>query len=278
MTLTRRGIAIAAVLLVPHGAQSQAASPDPNAPRPIDAYDSVFLEELTWMEVRDALRAGKTTAIVATGGIEQNGPYLAVGKHNYILRATTERIARDLGNALVAPIVPFVPEGSIDPPTGHMRYPGTISVREATFRSLLLDIARSLHAHGFEHVILIGDSGGNQDGMKAVAEYLAGEWRDSGTTIHYIPEYYDNPLWRSWLRDRGVVEVDEGLHDDVRHSAIMMTVDTLSVRMPQRLARGLFSINGVELAPAAPTIALGEDLVAYQSAVTVAAIRRAIEN
>src|SRR5687767_4117382 len=102
-----------------------AASPDPAMPRPIDAIDSVFLEELTWLEVRDAIKAGKTTAIVTTGGIEQSGPYLAVGKHNYVNRAMCAAIARHLGNALCAPNVPFVPEGNIDPPSAHMRYPGT---------------------------------------------------------------------------------------------------------------------------------------------------------
>ena len=124
------------------------------------------------MEVRDALKAGKTTVIVPTGGVEQNGPYLATGKHNVILRGTAEAIARKLGNALVAPIVAFVPEGDIDPPTGHMRYPGTISLTEDTYQRLLTDICASLRAHGFEHIVLIGDSGGNQKGMKAVARRL----------------------------------------------------------------------------------------------------------
>src|SRR5688572_23825034 len=96
-------------------AQPSALSPDPNGPRPIDALDTVFVEEMTWMEVRDALKAGKATVIVPTGGVEQNGPYLATGKHNYVLRGTAEAIARKLGNALVAPVVPFVPEGDIDP-------------------------------------------------------------------------------------------------------------------------------------------------------------------
>jgi len=265
-------------LLAPREASAQPTSPDPNTPRPIGAYDSVFLEELTWMEVRDAIRSGKTTAIIPTGGIEQNGPYLATGKHNYILEATADRIARDLGDALVAPIVPFVPEGNIDPPTGHMRYPGTISVRPETFRALLIDIAGSLRAHGFEHVVLIGDSGGNQEGMKEVAEALGAEWAGSGTTIHYIPSYYDNSRWIEWLAAHGVTEVDQGLHDDVRHSAIMMTVDPTTVRMPQRIEKGLFSINGVKLAPAERTIALAEDLIAYQSSVTVAAIRKSIGN
>src|SRR5437868_3754346 len=138
-------------------AQPSATAPDPKARRPIEALDTVFIEEMTWMEVRDALKAGKTTVLVPTGGVEQNGPYLATGKHDYILRATSEAIARKLGNALVAPIVPFVPEGDIDPPTGHMKYPGTISLTEDTYQSLLTDVCACFRTHGFEHVVLIGD-------------------------------------------------------------------------------------------------------------------------
>ncbi|MFH1573130.1 MAG: creatininase family protein, partial [Acidobacteriota bacterium] len=122
------------------GSSPAGSSPDPDTPRPIDAVDSVFIEELTWMEVRDAMRGGKTTVIIATGGVEMNGPYLATGKHNYILRSTTEAIARKLGNVLVAPVVGFVPEGNIDPPTGMMRYPGTVSLQEDTYKRLLTDI------------------------------------------------------------------------------------------------------------------------------------------
>lgn len=266
------------LLLLPLGppAQGQAASPDPDAPRPIAARKTVFMEEMTWMEVRDALAAGKTTGIIATGGVEQNGPYLVTGKHNVILRATTEAIARKLGNALVAPIVPFVPEGEIDPPGGHMRYPGTISVRDRTFRALLEDMAMSLKAHGFEEVILLGDSGGNQVGMAAVAAELREAWEGSGVGIHFIPEYYDNPRWKEWLEGRGVVEVDEGLHDDVRHSAIMALVDPNSIRAEERRAVGLLSINGVELDPLERTLELARALVEYQAEVTAEAIRRAI--
>src|SRR5262245_30022373 len=112
---------LATIFVIAQSAPAQ--YPKPDAPRPIDAVDSVWIEELTWMEVRDAIKAGKTTVIVPTGGVEQNGPYLATGKHNYVLKATGEAIARKLGNALVAPIVPFVPEGDIDPPTSHMKYP-----------------------------------------------------------------------------------------------------------------------------------------------------------
>lgn len=140
-------------------------APDPNGPRPIAAGDSLRIDEMTWMEVRDALKAGKDTVLVAAGGIEQNGPYVVTGKHNVVLRATTRAIAERLGNALIAPIVGFVPEGDFDPPTDHMKYPGTIGVTEDTFRRLLTDICTSLQVTGFRHLVLFGDHGLDQDGL-----------------------------------------------------------------------------------------------------------------
>src|SRR5829696_6422382 len=127
--------------------------------RPIDGIDSVWLEELTWLDVRDAMRAGKTTIIIPTGGMEQNGPFLATGKHNYVNRAGCEAIARKLGNALCGPNVAFVPEGSFDPPSGALMYPGSIGLTDATFKALLTDIAESFRVTGFSNVILLGDSG-----------------------------------------------------------------------------------------------------------------------
>lgn len=265
-----------AVALTPATIFGQASSPDPESPRPIEIHDTVWLEELTWMEVRDLMRQGMRTVLIPTGGIEQNGPYAALGKHNIILRATMEAVARKLGDALVAPVVAFVPEGDIDPPSGHMRYPGTVSVTEETFRALLTDVARSMKTHGFGHVILLGDSGSNRDGMAAVAEQLAMEWEDSGAHILYVPEYYAFD-YRGWIADQGIEEVDEGLHDDLRHSAIMMLVDPTTVRMEERMRAGAFSINGVELAPVEATLHLAQRLVDAQADVTVEAIRRRIK-
>ena len=261
------------------GLSTTAITPDPEMARPIDASASLFIEELTWLEVRDALRAGKTTAIVATGGVEQNGPYLATGKHNYVLRVATEAIARKLGNTLIAPIVPFVPEGEIAPPTGHMKYPGTISVRQATFKALLTDIAESLRTHGFKRVILIGDSGGNQTGMKEVAAELMPKWRGAGAGIYFIPEYYsfyDSGELSKWLTAQGIKEVDEGHHDNVAITAMVMAADPNAARVNQRRAKGKLSINGVKLDPVAKTVAMGHRAIEYRADVTVAAIRRAL--
>jgi creatinine amidohydrolase/Fe(II)-dependent formamide hydrolase-like protein len=261
-----------------------ALAQSPDEPRPIAAADNVFLEELTWMEVRDAIASGKTTVLVATGGIEQNGPYVVTGKHNVVLRATTEAIARKLGNALVAPILGLVPEGSIDPPSGHMRFPGTISLREETFRAVLIDVCESLAVNGFRDIVLLGDSGGNQDGMKAVASELSRKWEARETRAHFIPEYYEQDLWSyEYLKTIGVFQQPDvqsasraGIHDDYHYEAILMTVDPNTVRMRERLEKGLFSINGVDLSPAEATIANGRKLVEYRASLTVAAIEKAI--
>jgi creatinine amidohydrolase/Fe(II)-dependent formamide hydrolase-like protein len=251
--------------------------PDPNSTRPIAAVDSVFIEDLTWMEVRDAMKAGKDTVIVATGGVEQNGPYLVTGKHNVVLRGTTEAIARKLGNTLVAPIVQFVPEGDIDPPSLHMLYPGTISLTEPTYRALLTDVCSSLKAHGFKRIILIGDSGGNQDGMKAVAESLAAKW-GRACRIVFIADYYNMAPVNEWLESQGIRQKPEGLHDDFAMEAQMLAVDPNSVRMKQRIAAGNFRINGIDLAPADKTIEWGKKIIDRRADQTVKAIRQALAN
>jgi len=256
--------------------QPSPVSPDPKSPRPIAAEDTVWIEEMTWMEVRDALAAGKTTVVIPTGGVEQNGPYLATGKHNYVLKATGEAIARKLGNALVAPIVAFVPEGDIDPPSLHMKYPGTISLTEETYQRLLVDICASLEKHGFRDLVLIGDSGGNQDGMKAVAARLNEKWAAGKARVHFIPEYYDYAAVQKWLEQQGIKQKSEGLHDDFAITAQMMAVNPATVRMKQRQAAGKFAINGVELAPAEKTIEWGKKIVEFRAEGTVKAIRAAI--
>ena len=130
---------------------------------------SLLIEDLTWTEVRDAVRSGKTTIIVPSGGTEQNGPHMALGKHNARVRILSERIARTLGDALVAPVIAYVPEGGIAPPSGHMRFAGTITTPEDAFEKVLESAARSFKLHGFRHIVLLGDHGSTQAGQKAVS-------------------------------------------------------------------------------------------------------------
>ena len=283
--LMSRAASLSLVLGVALAVPGVVGAQDLSDPNPIDAHESVWIEELTWMEVRDAIAAGMTTAIVGTGGIEQNGPYVASGKHNFVLSATAEAIAHELGNALVAPVVQWVPEGRIDPPSGHMRYHATISVREETFRALLTDIVHSLAMHGFDNVVLIGDSGGNRRGMQAVAEGLNEEWDGVPARVHFIPEYYSEDIYScDYLKEElGIFQQPDNCvatrneyHDDYHYSSIIATTDPTRIRVEERRRAGLLSINGVDLDPIEQTIENGRRLVQYRAEITARAIRRSI--
>lgn len=265
------------------------------APRPIDAGDSLWTEELTWMEVRDAVRAGKTRVIIGTGGVEQNGPYLVGGKHNYVLQTVLPEIAKAMGNTLIAPVVKFVPEGAIEPtPRGHMQYPGTISLEAATFEALLTDICRSYKAHGFTDIVLIGDSGGNQRGMENVANALNTRWAADRARVHYLREYYMEDQW-SWdfLKARGIVQIDKtppqgqaadrrtdtrnGMHTDVYYEAQTAVQDPKLIRADQRIKAGLFTLHGVDLSPVSKTVQLGRDLAVYRAGITARAFEASMK-
>ena len=243
--------------------------------RVLAASTSVWIEELNWMEVRDAIEAGTTTAIIPTGGVEQNGRYVPLGKHNYILEVHCERIARQLGNALCAPIVKFVPEGGIDEPSGHMRYPGTISLTQETYEALLTDIAKSLAAHGFTDIVFIGDSGGNQRGQSNVADALNAQW--STARAHHIGEYYDNDGTIAHMEQEfGVVEEEDGYHDSYWITTLMMANDPEVVRYSARLAQGLTGVNGISIHPAETSVAIGWELTRWRVEQTVKAIQASI--
>ncbi len=263
-------LAIAAPLMAQDGGRRRL---DVNTPRPIDALDTVWIEEMTWMEVRDAIADGKTTVIVAAGSLEQNGPYVLAAKHDYVLRATAEPIARKLGNALIAPTVRYEPGDPENP-----RYPGSIRVRMETYKAILADVATSLKHQGFRNIILIGDSGGNQRGLEEVAEELTDAWNGGETAIHFVREYYD-----SWYvaeaaveQVAGKAEVPEGIHDDYSVTSIIMTVDPQAVRYDQRVAANKASINGISIMPKERAIAHGRELVDIRVNETVEAILRMV--
>jgi creatinine amidohydrolase/Fe(II)-dependent formamide hydrolase-like protein len=243
---------------------------------PLPPANTVWLEEMTWIDVRDALKAGKTNIIVPTGGMEPNGVWLVTGKHNYVLHANCEAIARKMGNALCAPIVKFVPEGGIEPKTGHMTSPGTITAREETYQMLLTDIAESLQAHGFKNIIFIGDSGGNQKGQQTVADKLTAKWAGKALALH-IGEYYDYASVAAFMKDKGVVEgKSDGMHDDPIITLNMFIDDPKSVRFDERVKAGKATINGVNIADKAKNTALAKQIVEFRATKTIEAINKHI--
>ncbi len=146
---------------------------------------SVFLEDYTSPELRDAIAAGSTTALIFSGSVEASGPHLALGKHNLRARAYAERIARALGSTLVAPIIPAAPNGD-----QLMHFPGTIAVRPDIFAEYNADVVRSLATAGFTHLLLLGDHGGNQTPLKDLAPRLDAELAARGVRVYFISDGY----------------------------------------------------------------------------------------
>lgn len=252
-----------------------------NAPRPIAALDSVWTEELTWMEVRDAIRAGKTTALILTGGVESNGPHLATGKHNFILKVMGEAIARKLGNALVAPIVTLEPGR----PDADRVAPGSVFLSPATYRAVLTDMATSLRSMGFTTVILMGDSGGNQGAMKEVASILDEKYKTSGTRFYFIPEYYDYSSVQKLIKESGIPEQIEigasqgsdRLHEEYGIDALMALYNPKTIRIDERTKADRATINGVPLLPMSKTLEMAKKIVDLRTKLTVDAINKAMK-
>ena len=259
---------IAALLLVAVAAGALAATPG-----------TVFIEDLTWTELRDEIGAGKTTIIVPIGGTEQNGPHMALGKHNARVRILSERIARELGNALVAPVIAYAPEGSVNPPSEHMRFPGTITLPDATFEKLLESAARSFKLHGFRDVVFVGDHGGYQKDLQAVATALNREWAATPVRAHAVVEYYraTGAPYVAVLQKRGFTADEIGTHAGVADTSLalaltpgMVRSERLGSNAPKPLASD--GVYGDPRRASAEVGQLGADAIV---AATVAAIHKA---
>ena len=229
--------------------------------------------------MRDEIGAGKTTIIIPIGGTEQNGPAMALGKHNRRVKLLSERIAVALGNALVAPVIAYVPEGSISPPSGHMRFPGTISVPEAAFEAILESAARSFKQHGFKDIVFLGDHGGYQANEKTVANKLNREWASSNVRAHAVTQYYEAAQidFVQILKDQGFTLSEIGTHAGLNDTSLMLALDPSLVR-EDRLSNGakFGSADGVYGDPSKASAKLGMLGVDAIVSQTVAAIKAAV--
>ena len=243
------------------------------------AKHRVYLEQMTTTEVQAAVAAGTTTIIIPIGGTEQSGPQMVLGKHDVRVGILAGRIATALGNALVAPVIAYVPEGRVDPPSAHMRFAGTISIPVDAFEKTLEGAARSFAAHGFRDVVFIGDHGGYQRSEAAVARRLNREWARRTVRAHAILEYYrvtETDYVRA-LEARGLSKAEIGTHAGVADTSLSLALDPRLVRTEvMRAGKDLDAAHGVYGDPRRSSAALGELGVDLIIARSVAAIRQAV--
>ena len=262
------------------------------------AAERIFLDDMTSAEVRAAVKDGKTTIIIPVGGTEQSGPHIALGKHNIRVKALSGKVAETLGNALVAPVVAYVPEGNVEPASGHMRFAGTVSVPEGAFKNIIEGAARSLRQHGFVNIVILGDHGGYQPALKAVTASLNREWAKSASNnpssnasnnafnnppnaarAHFISEYYaaTQTTYVKALRDKGLSDHQIGLHAGVADTALSLAIAPAMVRTELfATAAQEGPAGGTVGDPRAATAVLGQLGVDAVVAETVLAIRRVV--
>ncbi len=241
--------------------------------------DTVQLEDLTWTELRDLIGSGTTTVIIPVGGVEQTGPAVALGKHDARVRVLSEAIARRLGHTLVAPVIAYVPEGGIEPPTSHMRFPGTITVPDAAFRATVESAAASFKLHGFKDVVLLGDHGGYQGALASVAAALNRRWAATPARAHFIADYYRAATtdFYAVLKDRGYSAAEIGTHAGAADTSLTMAAAPGLVRTENLEAAGQAgAAEGVYGDPRRSSAALGKAALDTIVAKTVAAIQAAI--
>lgn len=273
LSFLRRFPAAAGALAFSFGCLTAAAQPG----APVAPAQAVDLEALTTTELAARQAAGVDTVLVPIGGTEQSGPHMALGKHNVRVHHLADEIARAWGRAVVAPVLAYVPEGTVTPPQGHMRFTGTISIPTPVFEGVLEGAARSFHQHGFRHVVFLGDHGGYQHCLEAVAKRLNKDWKggSGGPAVLALTGYYRAAEdFDGMLKAQGFSSAEIGLHAGLADTALMMAVDPSLVRVDRLRGAGVDQgADGVRGQPARATAALGQPGIRHIIATSVAALR-----
>lgn len=228
----------------------------------------VFLSDMTWPEIRQAIDNGATRILIPTAGTEQNGPHLPLGKHRIVVTHTAEQVARSLGKTLVAPVIDHVPE---DP---HMAYPGTVSLREDTFYALLYDTVESLAKHGFTHIYLLGDSYGNQPMQAKAAKELGKKFRYANVTVHHLHDYYAANGQVEWLKAQGYSEEEIGGHAGIRDTSEVMAIAPQTVRAARLADNKAGDASGASGRATRATPEIGKKMLALKIEAALAEIKR----
>lgn len=238
---------------------------------------SLHLAQLTWTEVDKAIDDGYDTILIPTGGIEQNGPHVVLGKHNVVITYTAHKIARALGNTLVAPVIDYVPEGAIEPkPDGHMAFAGTISIPEAVFEQVLEATASSMKVHGFKNIFFIGDSGGNQKAQEKMARQLSELWQDEGVIVGHLGDYYAQNGQFRYLQEAGYSEAEIGYHAGMRDTSELLYIDPSAVHK-YYVANPQGTSSGVSGNPNKASKAIGRKMVQLKVDAALKQIRALLE-
>jgi len=185
----------------------------------------VCMEQMTWDEIRDAVRAGKTTAILVSGAMEQHGPHLPVATDTLLGYAVAVKAAEILGNALVAPIVyPGLSEH-------HMGFPGSFTLTWDTYLEILEAFCEGLAESGFRDIVLTSSHGGNVAVLKVLTPRIAKKM-GSRTRVNMV-DYLraSSGAVEDYLKNAGISKTRAGVHSGYAETAMMLAVEPDLVEM-----------------------------------------------
>lgn len=246
---------------------------------PLCAQERVWMEDLTWVELKAQIDAGYTSVILPTGGVEQNGPYITLGKHNHVVGHAAQEIATALGRTLVAPVLKVVPQGPMDKPSGNLLYPGTMALRDDTFDRVLQDMVLSLAYAGFKRVYLIGDHGQSQTIQAQVAQRMTDVLKPVDVRVMHVQSYYQPEMEEAYLARHGIAKAVQGEHAGVSDTAQIWAVQPGAVRQGALRSRGAEqqATQGMSGRPELATLEMGRELLRLRIKAAVEEMRRSEE-
>ena len=179
------------------------------------AVDDILIERMSWHDVRDAMASGKRTVILPIAAMEQHGPHMAISTDTFLGYETSIRLAKALGDALVAPAI------SIGYSVGHMPMPGTVTISEETLIIVIREVVESLVHHGFTDVVMVVSHGGNFAALRAVVPGL--RKAHPNVRFHARMDFESHMGERRTLYDElGVDEVRMGVHAAQGETSMML--------------------------------------------------------
>lgn len=231
------------------------------------ALEQVDMELMTYPEVAAAMAAGKTTVLVYNGGTEQRGPHAVLGGHSLIARRASVEIARRLGNALVAPVLPF----SIAGRHVSARWPGGVDLPGPVFVAVNEAVVDSMVVSGFRNVVLMGDHGGGQWELRELAGRLDRKYAPNGTRVYFCGDVYGKTARdvAAWINDRGL---PAGAHGGIHDTSVLMHLGGDAYVRRDKMVAG-DAANGVSGDPRPSTAEWGQLFFDIQVGNAVAQIR-----
>ena len=241
------------------------------AAAPLFGQSSVEIERLTHAEIHDAIhKQGKTTVLIYNGGAEQRGPHAVLGGHTFMANRTAEAMARKLGNALVAPVLPFSPAGS------HLnaKTPGSVDLPAELYVRVNEAVVASMVTNGFKNIIVMGDHGGGQQELATMAKALDARYSPKGVHVYFCGSVYKESRddFNNWLKEH---DLPVGSHASIPDTSELMYLGGADYVRQDRIVLG-DKDNGIVGDPRPSSAELGKRVFDMKVEYGVAEIRRLI--